>query len=43
MGDAAINYGIFRLTGFADDKVWAAFRRKYQAEMNKPEASRVVA
>jgi len=26
----------------ADDKAWAAFRRKYQAEMNHPDASRVL-
>ena len=26
----------------ADDRKWAAFRRKYQAEMNRPEASRVL-
>jgi len=26
----------------ADDKAWAAFRRKYQAEMNQPDASRVL-
>ena len=26
----------------ADDREWAAFRRKYQAEMNRPEASRVL-
>ncbi|HSV79855.1 MAG TPA: DUF488 family protein [Ramlibacter sp.] len=25
-----------------DDKDWAAFRRKYQAEMNQPDASRVL-
>ena len=25
-----------------DDKAWAAFRRKYQAEMNQPDASRVL-
>ena len=26
----------------ADDKEWAAFRKKYQAEMNQPDASRVL-
>jgi uncharacterized protein YeaO (DUF488 family) len=25
-----------------DDKAWAAFRRKFQAEMNQPDASRVL-
>jgi uncharacterized protein YeaO (DUF488 family) len=26
----------------ADDKAWNAFRRKYRAEMNQPDASRVI-